>query len=220
MKKLIFDIGCNHGNMTDVFLLHTDKVICFEPNPRLVEHLKRKFSSYLNDRVIIDSRGLSNSIEKKVFRISNLDTISTFSDDWITKSRFAVANNCNLKGQYHWNEEVIVQTATLDQVIKEYGIPDFVKIDVEGYELEVIRGLNKLHKDTVFSFEWAEEQYDKMNEIITHLKNLGYEKFAFTYGDFVTFGENLNWTSWEDLNIHEDIDVNRKNRWGMILFKF
>jgi FkbM family methyltransferase len=210
MKRLIFDIGANKGEMANFFLNHTEKVICFEPNPTLIDLLKRRFST--SDKIVIDSRGLSDKIEEKTFNISNADTISTFSEDWISNSRFA--------NQYRWDTEVKVQTTTIDQAIEEYGIPDFVKIDVEGYELEVISGLTKLHKETTFSFEWAEEQYDRMKRIAEYLINLGYSKFAFTYGDAVTFGDDLQWSTWNELSLHTDINVNRKWNWGMILFKY
>jgi FkbM family methyltransferase len=87
MKKLVFDIGANRGNMADFFLKGSDKVVCFEPNPSLIEHLRNRFSEVPKEKIVFDSRGLSNKIERKIFKISNADTISTFSDDWINQSR-------------------------------------------------------------------------------------------------------------------------------------
>jgi FkbM family methyltransferase len=210
MKKLVFDIGANRGNMAEFFLARSEKTVCFEPNPSLISYLNNRFTNYL-DKIIIDSRGLSDKIETKVFKISNADTISTFSEDWINRSRFT--------GEYNWDNSIEVQTTTLDQIIDEYGIPDFVKIDVEGYELQVIKGLTKLLESTVFSFEWAEEQYQNMNDIAKILNDLGYTKFSFTYSDECTFGENLEWTSWEELSFHNQINPERKYLWGMIYFK-
>jgi FkbM family methyltransferase len=207
MKKIAFDIGANRGNMTDHFLSKGNKVICFEPNPDLVNWLRSKYKN--NQNVIIEDIGLSDKIETKIFNLSNADTISTFSNDWINNSRFT--------GQYAWNRQIEVKTTTLDQIIDQYGQPEFIKIDVEGYELNVIKGLTKLLENTTFSFEWAEEQYDSMKQIYEYLISLGYEKYAFTYSDTIT--ENLNWSKWENLDLHRDIDINRKNKWGMIYFK-
>jgi FkbM family methyltransferase len=123
----MFDIGANEGNTYQFYLSHYSKIVCFEPNPQLFNHLNTKFLK--NNQVIVDSRGLSNKNEDKLFKISNINTLSTFSDDWINQSRFT--------GAYSWNESITVKTTTLDNIIKEYGIPNFVKIDVEGYELEV-----------------------------------------------------------------------------------
>jgi FkbM family methyltransferase len=210
MKKLVFDIGANRGNMTSFFIEHSEKVVCFEPNQELLSHIQNRFSSMIDTRIFLDSRGLSDKEETKTFKISNADTISTFSEDWINNSRFT--------GSYNWDKLVEVKTTTIDKIIDEYGVPDFIKIDVEGYELEVIKGLTKLLDSTTFSFEWVEEQYEKMKEIYEHLNNIGYMNFSFTYGDDCTFGDGL-WKSWEDLDIHNDIDPSRKLKWGMIYFK-
>jgi FkbM family methyltransferase len=209
--KLVFDIGANRGNMTNFFIEESERVVCFEPNLELLSHIRNRFSSIIDKQIFLDCRGLSDKEETKTFRISNADTISTFSEDWINNSRFT--------GSHNWDKSVEVKTTTLDNIIDEYGIPDFVKIDVEGYELEVIKGLTKMLDSTTFSFEWAEEQYEKMKEIYEYLNNLGYMNFSFTYGDDCTYGDGLVWKSWNDLDIHNDIDPARKYKWGMIYFK-
>ncbi len=212
MKKLVFDIGANVGRTAEFYASRSEKTICFEPNPNLVNTLNEVFKDLIKEeKIVIDSRGLSNKVETKTFNISNADTISTFSDFWINQSRFT--------GQYLWNTQIEVQTTTLDNIIDEYGVPDFIKIDVEGYELEVIKGLTKLLDNTTISFEWSEEQYDDMNEIASILDKIGYKKFAFTYRDDCTFGDELKWSSWESLELHFNIIPERKSLMGMIYFK-
>lgn len=206
--KMMFDIGANVGNVSQFFSPICERVICFEANPNLVRYLNMRFK---NSNVIVDGRGLSDKTEIKTFNIATADTISTFSSDWINKSRFA--------GQYSWGNQVDVQTTTLDSIIEEYGVPDYIKIDVEGYELEVLLGLTKLLKNTIFSFEWAEEEYEKILKTIDHVKNLGYMKFGFSYADDVLLEHQITWTEWENLDMLKDIDPRRKDKWGMIYFK-
>jgi FkbM family methyltransferase len=206
--ELIFDIGANKGSTVDFYKNYAKKVVCFEPNPNLVSTLKSRFE---NSNVIVDSRGLSNIVGKKKFMISNADTISTFSESWVNNSRFS--------DSYKWNEGITVETTTLDSILNEYGIPDFIKIDVEGYEYEVLLGLNVLLENTVFAFEWAEEQFDGVQKSVKHLQNVGYNNFAFIYGDSPSLGNNLEYKSWEELEINNDIIPSRKNKWGMIYFK-
>jgi FkbM family methyltransferase len=208
--KIVFDIGANVGQTTDEFLEGYDKIICFEPNPNLITLLKTKFNG--NSKVIIEELALSDKNEIKTFNISNADVLSTFSDDWMFNSRFT--NNT-----YNWNTKIDVKTITLDEVIDKYGIPYFIKVDVEGYEYEVFKGLSKLLNNTYFAFEWAEEQYKIINETVRHLNYLGYNNFSYTYGDKLIPLENINWDKWENLSIHNDIDENRKDKWGMIYFK-
>jgi FkbM family methyltransferase len=206
--KLIFDIGANNGNTVEFYKNFSEVLVCFEPNPKLVEVLKNRFK---NENVIIDNRGVSDSVEIKKFMLSNADTISTFSNNWVEESRFSKT--------HRWDESVDVQTTTLDSIINQYGEPDFVKIDVEGYEYEVLNGLTLLLHKSIFAFEWAEEQYERILKTISHLKSIGYNNFSFTYGDTPSLGNDLTYKNWEDLEINSNINVNRKEKWGMIYFK-
>lgn len=206
--KLIFDIGANNGNTVEFYRKLSEKIVCFEPNTGLVESLKDRFK---NQNVIVDSRGLSNQEGVKKFMLSNSNTISTFSESWVKDSRFS--------NSYTWNQSIDVETTTLDSIIDQYGTPDFVKIDVEGYEYEVLIGLTKLLDKTVFAFEWAEEQYPKIIETVDHLQKIGYKNYGFTYGDKPSIGEKIKFTSWGSLDLHKDIIPQRKSKWGMIYFK-
>ncbi len=207
--KIAFDIGANIGQTVDELLPNYDKIICFEPNPSLVTVIKNKF--FNNDKVTIEELGLSDKTETKKFNISNSHVVSTFSEDWINNSRFT--------NVYNWDTSIDVKTTTLDEVIDKYGIPYFIKIDVEGYEYEVLKGLTKLLDNTYFAFEWAEEQYEIVNKTVKYLKELGYNNFSYTYQDSLLNLENINWCNWEDLTIHNDINEDRKEKWGMIYFK-
>jgi len=206
--NLVFDIGANSGQNIDLFKSKFKKVIAFEPNPKLYESLLNYFS---DENVIVDNRALSNKEEIKEFRISNMDVLSTFSEDWINNGRFA--------GHYKWNEFVEVQTTTLNSIINEFGIPDYIKIDVEGYEYEVLLSFSMLLENTIISFEWSEEQKEKIESILKHLSDLGYTNFSFTHADKVLFDEEIDWKQLENLNLIEKLVPKRKQWWGMIYVK-
>jgi FkbM family methyltransferase len=206
--KLVIDIGANVGNTVEQFLMISEKVICFEPNPALVKHLNNRF---FKRPVVVDGRGVSNLKGKQIFKISNANTISTFSEDWINNSRFS--------DSYNWGRTVEVDTITLDGIIDEYGIPDYIKIDIEGYEYEVLTSFSKLLPNTIFAFEWAEEQKEKINLIINHLVNLGYNQFSHTEADSVKFDEEIEWKSYQEFSLLEELNPENKEKWGMIYFK-
>jgi FkbM family methyltransferase len=206
--NLIFDIGANGGKTVSEFILVADKVVCFEPNPTLANSLRSRFA---NNSVIVDERGVSNKNGTQTFKISNADTISTLSDDWINNSRFT--------GGYNWDNHIQIETTTLNSIIDEYGIPDYIKIDVEGHEYELLTSFTKFLPDTLFSFEFAEEQKNKIDLTLQHLNKLGYNSFAFTDADEILFDEQIHWEKFERFNFIELLDSERKEKWGMIYFK-
>ena len=70
---LIFDVGANIGDMTNIFKNNAKKVVAFEPNPQLSNQLRYRFNM---DNVVIDPRGISDDIGIKNFNISAAHTIS------------------------------------------------------------------------------------------------------------------------------------------------
>jgi FkbM family methyltransferase len=206
--KLIFDIGANRGRTAEIFLNHAEKVISFEPNPGLVNHLKSRFP---NPKLHVDNRAISHEKGTQEFKLANVDTISTLSTDWVENSRFT--------GEYRWDNSIIVETLTLSDAITEYGIPDYIKIDTEGYEYEILTNFHELLPETLIAFEWAEEQKEKISSILKHLNNLGYNNFAYTEGDPVLFENQISWSAFNDFKLIELLDSSRKALWGMIYFK-
>lgn len=206
--KLIFDIGANRGRTAEIFLNHAEKVISFEPNPGLVNYLKHRLP---NPKLHVDNRAISHEKGTQEFKLANVDTISTLSTDWVENSRFT--------GEYSWDNSIMVETLTLSDAIAEYGIPDYIKIDTEGYEYEILTNFHELLPDTLFAFEWAEEQKEKIAAILKHLNNLGYDNFAYTEGDPVLFENQISWTAFDEFKLIELLDSTRKALWGMIYFK-
>lgn len=205
-KILIFDIGANRGLFTDTSLrtFPNLKIITIEPNQNLFNFLVNKYKN--NDSVVLMSNVVAEKNDEMIdFYMANADTISTAETDWINNSRFSK--------EYSWGLPIKIKSVSLDYLIEKYGTPDLIKIDVEGYELEVIKGLSNKQKE--ICFEWAEEQYEKINKTCEYLKNLGYSNFGFINGDQY-LKKPEKYSSWEECEIHNDIDPNRKERWGMI----
>ena len=171
--NLIFDIGCNTGEFySKCFEAYPGcKVIAIDANKDLIANAS------LRENLILVHSLVSNKKEEVDFYIDHYQTgISTASEDYMGSSRFA-------KGSKHlkpysgcWTRPVKVLSTTLDDLIEQYGSPDYIKIDVEGYEYEVLQGLSK--KQNIISFEWHEEGLDVLNNCVNHLLGLGYEKFG------------------------------------------
>jgi FkbM family methyltransferase len=56
----------------------------------------------------------------------------------------------------NWRQQLVVPIITLDSLIARFGEPAYVKIDVEGYEMDVLRGLSSQPRLLSFEFHNAE----------------------------------------------------------------
>ena len=121
---LYFDIGAHLGEKSKPFIEKKIRTIMVEPLPICVKTLKRLYSK--NSIVKIIPKGLGSKNTKKILSINKqMPTVSTFAKHW-KSGRFS-----NLT----WSEKTQIQITTLDALIKKFGDPQYIKIDVEGYEL-------------------------------------------------------------------------------------
>ncbi len=130
---LCFDVGSHTGNRTDSWLRMGARVVAFEPQPAFTRLLEKKFKNRLNFN--LEKCALGDHPGQSRLFISRLNpAISTISVQWqeIMKS---------FDSALKWEDEGTTPVHTLDEMIEKYGKPDFCKIDVEGYELEVLNGL-------------------------------------------------------------------------------
>ena len=170
--SLCFDIGANIGNKAETILKYSSQVICVEPQITCVSKLKRRF---INDKnVIVVNKVCGPTIGTSKLFISQYDTLSTMSEEFIEttkKERF--------KGML-WNTYIDVEVTTLDSLIDEYGLPFFCKIDIEGYELEVLRGLSK--PIPYISLEFTPELKENTFKCIDYLLKLD-NRYVFNYSE-------------------------------------
>jgi FkbM family methyltransferase len=167
---LVFDVGANQGLKVDLYLSAGAKVVCFEPQPHCIEILTQKYQG--NQNVVIVNKGLAAQPGQLELSICDrADVLSTFSDRWKT-GRFA---------NQMWKETVTVGVTTLDEAIHKWGIPKFCKIDVEGFEYQVLQGLSQ--PIPYLSFEFTIEFIDDAKKCVKHLVSLGYNQFNLTQED-------------------------------------
>ena len=177
---LYFDIGAHLGEKSKPFIEKKIRTIMVEPLPVCVKTLKRLYSK--NSIVKIIPKGLGSKNTKKILSINKqMPTVSTFAKHW-KSGRFS-----NLT----WSEKTQIQITTLDALIKKFGDPQYIKIDVEGYELNVLKGLSK--KSGIISFEITSEFFSDAIKCLKHLKKLSYNSFTFSIGEQKKF-----FSDWSD----------------------
>ncbi len=156
---LCFDIGANVGNRVGPLLYVGARVVAVEPQPYCYTLLRKKYGR----KIKLVTKGLGEKESVQDFYISSAHTISSFSKEFVDnmgKGRFK---------NYTWEPPIKIKITTLDKIIKKYGLPVFIKIDVEGYELEVLKGLSSPIR--MISFEYTvPEQTNKVIECIQQIE--------------------------------------------------
>ncbi|MDZ4663889.1 MAG: FkbM family methyltransferase [Bacteroidota bacterium] len=142
---LCFDIGANIGERTDVFLKLNTKVICVEPQSKCMSTLQKKYQNNKNVTLVRAALG-SNESEGELLLCDETDECSTLSIDFV-KTYTHVSN-------FHWNKKEKVSVLTLESLCALYGVPKLCKIDVEGYESEVFRGMRTDIEIICFEFNY------------------------------------------------------------------
>jgi len=131
---LVFDVGAHIGRHAEIFTDLGAKVVAIEPNPRCCEQLARL--AKVRD-IRVESCAAGDAPGKLKLRICQDSVISTVVDAW-----YEGARRSPIHQDAHWLESLEIDVVTLDQLANRYGIPAFVKIDAEGYDDHVLRGMS------------------------------------------------------------------------------
>jgi FkbM family methyltransferase len=141
--SLIFDIGANQGHKTDIFLRLGAKVVSIDPDEANQDVLRQRFLKYRLKPKMVDVEG------KAVSDVSTIKTLwidapgsakNTLSPKWVDTLR----NHEERFGySIHFAFERKIQTTTIENLITTYGTPFFIKVDVEGHEVNVLRGMKQ-----------------------------------------------------------------------------
>lgn len=186
---LVFDIGANVGDKADLFLKLGAKVIAVEPQESCWRLLKRRFK---DKSVTVITSALSAKEGKATMFTDRSPTVSSISQDWIS----AVKKSGRFSNSHNWAGKVTVDTTTLDELIAQYGKPAFCKIDVEGAELEVLKGLTQ--PISAISFEFISEQADVAISCTEYLSKLSRSQFNYYMGEAMSF-EMQNWGNSDEI---------------------
>ncbi len=191
---LVFDVGAHLGDRSMAFAMLGARVVALEPQPRIARWLRRIVGR--DRRIVIQEAAVGARSGTERLAISRRHpTVSTLSQAW--RSTVADANP-GFRG-VRWEESVEVPVVTLDALIEAHGVPSFCKIDVEGYEAEVLAGLSQPVPG--LSIEFVSGDLDTAAACVRRLCELGSYRFNVVLGERRTFGfdtwmsaaETLRW---------------------------
>jgi FkbM family methyltransferase len=141
----VFDVGANVGNYSEVFADLGARVIAVEPNPYCYQNLDR----LARVRKVFVQRCAAGDVPGKLsLHLCEQSHLST-----VTEHMYEAVQQSPLQRDAKWIGTLEVDVVTVDQLAARYGIPSFVKIDVEGYDDQVIRGMS--FRPSALSFEFS-----------------------------------------------------------------
>ncbi|MGM0560329.1 MAG: FkbM family methyltransferase [Pseudomonadota bacterium] len=176
---LCFDVGAHAGNRTRSLAHLGAQVIALEPQPLFARFLAWFFRHQGSVTILPWAVG-ADSGEVKLNISPRTPTTTTVSRDFVK-----VAARTEGFQQVRWTEHLIVPQTTLDQLIARHGQPRYCKIDVEGYEAEVLEGLSV--PLTIISIEYLGQNPQPAIKALTRLQELGDYRYNASPGESMKF---------------------------------
>lgn len=177
--SMVFDVGANVGNKTEQFLPLCAHVVAFEPVAQCVKALGERFKD--NPKVHVVPMAVGSEEGEMEMDVGDSPNISTLAPGW----KRAVTLTKRFGGTA-WSKKQRVKVTTLDEQIARFGMPEFVKVDVEGYEDKVILGLSYAVRGVCFEF--TPEHMEPMIGSVRRLMTLGEYEFNYVLGETLRLG--------------------------------
>ena len=203
---MFFDIGANIGNWSLSNVDSSLKIIAVEADPDTFVRLLNKTQH--NSKIVCLNYAVCNSDKEYIdFYKCDQDTISTLNKNWLESETSRFYNN-----KY---EIIKCKTISIDKLIKLYGVPELIKIDVEAGEYDCLLSLTQ--KINNICFEWASETNDLTFKCLDYLHFLGYNNFSIQLYDNYSYRPS----EYADIdNIKNQLSLTTpKIEWGMIWAK-
>ncbi|MEC9375262.1 MAG: FkbM family methyltransferase [Pseudomonadota bacterium] len=166
---LIYDLGLHQGEDTSFYLAKGFRVVAFEADPDLISKCRENFSTEINSGrlTLIEGAIVENPITDTVtfYKNNNVTVWGTIDPKW--KDRNA---------RMGWeSEEIKVPVVDLGACIEKYGIPYYIKIDIEGADRFSLQKLGEFEKrPNYISIESSKISLRDIYDELAILEGLGY----------------------------------------------
>ena len=167
-EMCVFDIGANigyHVIMESMIMKNKGRIIAIEPSKNNIQLLKQNLTlnKIVTKDIVIINSAVSDFVGKKKFFLANQANLHTFHEFGSAKP-------------YLTGKSINVNVKTVINISKDYGKPDFIRMDVEGHEVEIIKSLLKEIKKgflrPIICFEPHISSYNKNHNFKPVLENL------------------------------------------------
>lgn len=179
---LSFDIGANVGDKSEALLKIGGRVVAFEPNRLVIPELRARCGN--NPRWTLVETAMGSGSRIAILHAKRSHGQSSLAEDWEDGQVIA---------------DFPVPVVTLDAAIECFGMPEYCKIDVEGWEPEVLNGLTRSINLISFEFHLDDKGIRNAKHCLERLAKLGAtalnvtpaESSAFVFDQWIPLAEFL-----------------------------
>jgi FkbM family methyltransferase len=175
-KDLVYDIGMHKGEDTEFYLRKGFRVVAFEADPDLVELCRNRFRQFIDqDRLtivagaIIDRDAIGPDQQKVWFyRNNDVSVWGTVCVNWAERNARLGASSSILE----------VDVIDFARIMQQHGIPHYMKIDIEGFDMACINALRLFReRPDYISLESDKTSFANIKLEIDTFARLGYDSF-------------------------------------------
>lgn len=167
---LIFDVGLHKGEDSEFYLRKGFKVVAIEAVPSLCDGARERLRHYLDtgQLTILNLAIAEKSGPIKFFVNESISVWGTISAEWAKRNERLGAKSF----------EITVEGIPFHHILKRFGVPYYLKIDIEGADLLCLQALrNFTSRPKYVSIESTKTSWSDLVDEFALFKSLGYSKF-------------------------------------------
>jgi FkbM family methyltransferase len=209
-NHLVFDVGANRGSKVTAFLGLGARVIAIEPSPDCTRHLLKTYPHAIaNGRLHVEEVAVAAQRGELVLTVIDAESgVFSGSPDFLDAARVGRTGT----------RSVSVRAVTLDDLVAKYGSPNFIKIDIEGMDVDALRGLTSKPPFLSFEYNTAGPLLENTRECFRQAVRLGFREANLTEAT----APRLVFQSWVGVDAalaHLEKWRMTGNRWGDVVVR-
>jgi FkbM family methyltransferase len=168
-RSLIFDIGCHNGRDSEFYLKKGFTVVAVEANPSLCLQLKQRFADQIaSGQFLLVEKAIAEQRGEVEFYLSEKDSI------WGT---IRPEHAAKVAGHGAASTKIIVPSIPFSELIECFGVPHYMKVDIEGADLLCVEGLARFPQRPRFISIERSLSFGRQIMELRLLSKLGYTRF-------------------------------------------